>query len=114
MSQEYLERTREFIRQLQESGGGASSADSTSRDEAILIARKVEEQGYVLVWSSVLEDTVAFYNTDEDRVKIPPGFVPYSTDELKELFGEPQSSPNTNALRLIHQAKKLRGRVQPS
>jgi hypothetical protein len=53
---------------------------------------------------------VAFYKTEADREKIPPGFVPYSDKELFELFGK-NSSPRKHTLRLIHEAKKLGARV---
>jgi hypothetical protein len=74
------------------------------------IEARVERDGYVPLWSNALNDFVAFYKTEADRVKIPPGFVPYSDKELFELFGK-NSSPRNNTLRLIHEAKKLGGRV---
>ena len=55
---------------------------------------------------STLNDFVAFYKTEADRGKIPPGFVPYSDKELFELFGK-NLSPRKHTLRLIHEAKKL-------
>ena len=74
------------------------------------IEARVERDGYVLLWSNTLKDFVAFYKTDADREKIPPGFVPYSDRELWELFGK-SSSPLRHTLRLIHEAKKLGGCV---
>ena len=74
------------------------------------IEARVERDGYVLLWSNALNDFVAFYKTEADRGKIPPGFVPYSDKELWELFGK-NSSPNKHTLRLIHEAKKLGGCV---
>ena len=74
------------------------------------IEARVERDGYVLLWSNTLNDFVAFYKTEADRVKIPPGFVPYSDKELFELFGK-SSSPRKHTLRLIHEAKKLGARV---
>jgi len=65
----------------------------------------------VLLWSTILEDYIAFYRTEADRKKIPPGFVPYSEQELRELFGEGKTAPSPNGLRLIHQAKKYGGRI---
>ena len=74
------------------------------------IEARVERDGYVLLWSNTLNDFVAFYKTESDREKIPPGFVPYSDKELFELFGK-NSSPRKHTLRLIHEAKKLGARV---
>jgi len=74
------------------------------------IEARVERDGYVLLWSNALNDFVAFYKTEADRGKIPPGFVPYSDKELFELFGK-NSSPRKHTLRLIHEAKKLGGCV---
>ena len=71
---------------------------------------RVERDGYVLLWSNTLNDFVAFYKTEEDRGKIPPGFVPYSDKELFELFGK-NFSPTKHTLRLIHEAKKLGGHI---
>ncbi len=71
---------------------------------------RVERDGYVLLWSNALNDFVAFYKTEADRGKIPPGFVPYNDKELCELFGK-DSSPGKHTLRLIHEAKKLGGCV---
>jgi hypothetical protein len=64
------------------------------------------QHGYVLLWSSVLEDLVAFYGTDADLEKIPPGFVPYSLDELDKLFADENNEWSPDSLRLLHHAKK--------
>ena len=77
------------------------------------IENRVLTKGYVLLWSNTLNDFVAFYKTEADREKIPPGFVPYSDKELFELFGK-NSSPRKHTLRLIHEAKKLGGCVVDS
>ena len=74
------------------------------------IENRVLTKGYVLLWSNALNDFVAFYKTEADRGKVPPGFVPYSDKELFELFGK-NSSPGKHTLRLIHEAKKLGGCV---
>ena len=75
-------------------------------DEMTELVRRVEEEGYVLLWSNVLQDLVAFHRNDVDPATIPPGFVPYSDDELRPLFGEDGDQPSPDALRLIHAAKK--------
>ena len=75
-------------------------------DEMTELVRRVEEEGYVLLWCEVLRDLVAFHRDDVDPATIPPGFVPYSDDELRPLFGKDGDQPSPDALRLIHAAKK--------
>ena len=70
------------------------------------LVRRVEEEGYVLLWCEVLRDLVAFHRDDVDPATIPAPFVPYSDDELRHLFGEDGEKPSLNGLRLIHAAKK--------
>lgn len=70
------------------------------------ISRDIIRGGYVLLWSNVLQDLVAFYMNAEDRTRIPPNFVPYSLDELCKLFGKRDSPLNRHNLKLIHEAKK--------
>ena len=41
-----------------------------------------------------------------DPATIPAGFVPYSDDELRHLFGEDGAQPSPDGLRLIHAAKQ--------
>jgi hypothetical protein len=85
--------------------------DAPADDQELTeIENRVLTKGYVLLWSNTLNDFVAFYKTEADREKIPPGFVPYSDKELCELFGK-NSSPRKHTLRLIHEAKKLGGCV---
>ena len=85
--------------------------DAPADDQELTeIENRVVTRGYVLLWSNTLNDSVAFYKTEADREKIPPGFVPYSDKELFELFGK-SSSPRKHTLRLIHEAKKLGGCV---
>jgi hypothetical protein len=75
-------------------------------DELKELVRRVEEEGYVLLWCEVLRDLVAFHRDDVDPATIPAPFVPYSDDELRHLFGEDGSEPSPDGLRLIHAAKK--------
>ena len=82
-----------------------------SERELAEIVQRVNHEGYVLLWSTVLADFVAFYKTEADRKKIPPGFVPYSEQELEELFGEGKDAPSPNALRLTHESQKCGERV---
>lgn len=80
-----------------------------SQQELAEIETRVNKEGFVLLWSHALRDFVAFYQDEETRSKIPPGFVPYSKAELWELFGEGKRQPSQQTLRLIHEAKKLGG-----
>ena len=75
-------------------------------DEMTELVRRIEEEGYVLLWCEVLRDLVAFHRNDVDPATIPSGFVPYSDDELRHLFGEDGAQPSPDGLRLIHAAKK--------
>ena len=75
-------------------------------DEMTELVRRVEEEGYVLLWCEVLRDLVAFHRNDVDPATIPAPFVPYSDDERRHLFGEDGAQPSPDGLRLIHAAKK--------
>ena len=75
------------------------------------LARRVEEEGYVLLWSNVLQDLLAFHGNDVDPATIPEGFVPYSEDELLQLYPEREDPASENALRLIHKAKTDGARI---
>ena len=82
--------------------------DGPANDQELLeIENRVLIKGYVLLWSHTLNDLVAFYRTEADREKIPPGFVPYSDQELRELFGEGKAALSPGTLRLIHESKKI-------
>ncbi|MEK7848988.1 MAG: hypothetical protein AAB270_08700 [Chloroflexota bacterium] len=87
--------------------------EQPTRDEALAqaeeIARRVERQGYCLVYLTLLDDVVAFAR-DDAVAKVPPGYVVYTQSEVVELYGGPKSPP-VRTLRLLHEAKKLRGRV---
>jgi hypothetical protein len=84
-----------------------SPGETANDAELAGIERQVSEHGVCLLWSEVLQDHIAFYATEPDRAKVPPGFVPFCATELRELFGadRPDMSPDT--LRLIHTAKVL-------
>lgn len=81
----------------------------TTGEEAGEIAERLERYGCILLRSVVLEDFIAFYRTEADRSKIPPGFVPYSEAELEKLFGD--GSIGEQRLKLIHEAKKQGARI---
>lgn len=67
------------------------------------LIRQVEDTGIVLLWSRILKDFLAIYNTPEDKAKVPAGFISYSDRELRTLFAEDVSP---GLLRRIHEAKK--------
>ena len=83
-----------------ESGGGTGSKELHE------IESTVYEKGYILLWSSVLKDCIAFYNMESDLVQVPSGFVAYNTEELWHLFGDEDYRISPNVLRRIHEAKK--------
>ncbi len=80
--------------------------DDTPEEGWAEMETQVLEYGACLLWSDVLQDYVGFYLTEKDRAKVPPGFVPYSDDELRRLFGPEQPDWTPDALRRIHGAKK--------
>jgi len=75
------------------------------------ISDRIEHEGYLLLWSNVLEDFVAFYMTEADRQDIPAFYVPYSNSELQALFSEESSDWSLEELRRIYMAKKIAGFV---
>lgn len=75
------------------------------------IAEKVRTEGYVLLWSSAVHDLVAFYRDGWSRSRIPPGFVPYAEQELRELFADGGEDVSGHTLRLVHEAKRHGGVV---
>ena len=81
-------------------------ADIGSDTEIAAIVRQFEQDGVCLTFCTVLEDYVAFYKTDADRAKIPPGFVSYSNAEPRTLYGSDQPDLSLNVLRRIDAAKK--------
>ena len=80
---------------------------ATDRELAEIVAR-VYSDGYVLLWSNILNDLIAFYRDEADRAGIPPGFVPYGLPELTELSGS-KKRHSLDKLRLVHEAKKAGG-----
>jgi len=68
------------------------------------IVRQVRAKGYVCLWSTVLEDNIAFVDDILEDDLRPEGFVIYTLDELSLLFAD--TSLSGDSLRLIHVAKK--------
>ena len=85
--------------------------DQATDAELADLEEQVNTTGYVLLWSNLLADFVAFYRDQSDLPRIPDCFVPYSEREIWELFGDRETDPSPNGLRLIHEAKKQGGRV---
>jgi hypothetical protein len=63
-----------------------------------------DKNGYVLLWASVLQDYVAYYNTEDDLKKVPEGFIPYHYDELVQIS---TSDLTDQELQTIHMAKRV-------
>ena len=70
----------------------------------------LEEKGYVLLWSELFQDFVAFYMKSEVLNNIPDKYVTYSDQELKDLFSEGKSL-SQKRLKFIHNIKKVFGSV---
>ena len=87
-------------------------SESQYSDDAEIedIRQSIHQRGVVLVWSTALDDLVAFHRPEFDLHDIPPGFVPYSTRELAVLFGQ-HGVPSHENLKLIHEAKKYGVRI---
>jgi len=70
------------------------------------IVREFDEHGYVLLWGSVVNDFVAFYDDALEGIldKIPAHYVPYSNTELRIIS---QGDMSEESLRRIHMAKKI-------
>ncbi len=81
----------------------------TDDSELVEIAQQVRQRGHVLMWSNVLQDLVAFAQTESDGENVPPSFTVYTVDELSTLFLDHDLTGKT--LRLVHRAKQLGGRV---
>lgn len=74
----------------------------------------IERDGYVVLWSNVLKDLVAYVLTEEDATKVPTRIVVYTMVELRQLFGvDGDKKPGARMLRMIHEAKRLGARVVP-
>ena len=74
--------------------------------DAVEVGRRVEADGYCCFFSSVLKDYVAFYLTEEDRVKIPPQYVAYSSEELEKLDEAYDGTIPLRTMQMVHAAKK--------
>jgi hypothetical protein len=83
--------------------------DEAGATELQEIERRVKEEGYVLLRSTLLDDFVAFYKTEADRERIPVWFVPYSDNELQTLFREDDPKWSAERLRRVHMAKRIAG-----
>jgi hypothetical protein len=84
---------------------------NAAEEELKEIVYEIEVTGYVLLWSTELEDFVAFHSDEFDIKKIPPGFILYREDELRHLFGCLENELSLKALRLIHASKRDGARV---
>jgi len=69
------------------------------------IARRLTEDGCVLLRSEMLGDLIAFVKAGHEN-KVPAGFVIYTEAELYQLFGS-DVRISQGKLKLIHEAKKM-------
>lgn len=119
------ERIRELAKENQEqSPGGAlpgagidvgttpfAEVHVPSSGELAKIVERFEQRGCVPIWSTVLQDKVAYVKGEAEMPKVPDGFVTYTEHELWQLFGSDAPPINQSSLRLIHEAKKRGGVV---
>jgi hypothetical protein len=82
-----------------------------TQPELLEIEQRVKTEGYLLLWSSLFNDLIAFCDSPSDAERVPRGIVAYTADELLILFGDPNSGPSEGALQLIHQAKQFGGGI---
>ena len=83
------------------------------------IERQMTEKGYVLLFSELFEDFVAFYKDPAVLSKIPlpmpsipeEKYIPYSDEELRALFGEGRK-PSVARLKYVHNVKKVFGTIE--
>lgn len=74
------------------------------------INKSMDEKGYVLLYSELFKDYVAFYLTS--KAGIPPKYVTYSDEELRRMFGaEKVKLLSERELVYINNAKKVFGTV---
>ena len=74
------------------------------------LEKHMKEKGYVLLWSELFQDHVAFYRTPEAKEKIPDKYTCYSEQELRDIFSKELFS--AERLRYIHNVKKMFGTVE--
>ena len=73
--------------------------DKHVRDAEIAeIERQVHSYGVCLTWCEVLDDFVAFCQSEDDRGRVPQDFVAYLLSELDHLFAEDGESVGADTL----------------
>jgi hypothetical protein len=80
--------------------------DGPHDNELREMEQRIDCEGYVLCFSPVLDDYVAFHRDDVNPDSILSVFVPYSDRELRELFGDGKPDWSPKDLRSIHAWKK--------
>ena len=81
--------------------------EAAGAEELAAMVQRLQSEGVLLTYCSVLDDYVGFYLTEAHRERVPAGFTPYSHDELLLLFGDADRQWTPVALRHIHHAKKM-------
>jgi hypothetical protein len=109
-----LERNRAvlFARLLRERGlGNTLMIHGVTEEQAGLIVKRVQSEGYVPVWSEILGDLIYFCRDEQAAREAPRGVAAYTMEEAELLFGDPGWQPTENGMQMIHRAKLLGGRV---
>jgi hypothetical protein len=84
-------------------------AEGSPQWHAETIAKAVEREGVCIFWSQLFAEMIAFIKDDTFKSRVPCGIVSYTSQELKELFGNGKPELTAKDLRLIHEGKKTGG-----
>ena len=80
--------------------------DLPTANELEEIQHRFQTKGCVFLWSTVLQEKVAYVISEVEKAKVPDGFIMYTDDELRQLFGPDAPPIERSTLRLIHEAKR--------
>lgn len=85
--------------------------EKTPQWHAGTIAETVQTKGFCIFWSDLFHEKIAFIRDTRSRKYIPEGIPVYSSEDLKELFGDGKPKISPAELKLIHEAVKAGGMV---
>ncbi len=83
-------------------------AEMAHRRNVKEIVSLMEADGYAIVWSDTLGETMAFAKDDLAAAQVPGGIVTYTRDELEQIVGK---GHDPDMLKLIHEGKTHGGKV---
>jgi hypothetical protein len=86
-------------------------ADGFPLWHAETIAQEVEREGVCIFWSDVLGELIAFVKNDSFKEKVPFNLVAYTSQELRELFGDGKPGLSARHLRPSHEANPAGGHI---